>query len=82
MSNSKHNNSLIIFGANDNPYLTSLGLYYQQTCNNFSNSQISSIKKAINLAYKAGQYQERTYYENNKKRRKYNNLINDDDDYY
>ncbi len=82
MSYSKHNNSLIIFGSNDNPYLRSLGLCYQKSCNNFSNSQISSIKRAINLAYKAGQYQERKYYENSTKSRKYNNLINDDDDEY
>ena len=58
----KYNNrSLVVFNNNNNnnPYSRELLSLYKGHNNEFSNTQMKYLTKAVRLAYKAGQYNER-----------------------
>ena len=54
-----YNRGLVVFNNNDNPYSRKLVSLYNNHNDEFSNTQMKYLKKAINLAYQAGQYNER-----------------------
>ena len=77
-----YNRDLVLFNNNNNPYSRKLLSLYKGHNNEFSNTQMKYLTKAVSLAYKAGQYNER------KKRIKqldddneYEDIIYDDDEY-
>jgi len=54
-----YNRSLVLYNNNNNPFSQKLVSLYNNHNNEFSNTQMKYLKKAISLAYKAGQYNER-----------------------
>ena len=56
---SDYNRGLTVYNNYDNPFSRKLVSLYNNHNNEFSNTQMNYLKKAINLAYQAGQYNER-----------------------